>query len=1135
MALSQEIEEESLITLTDHYKKKLNPKKAKLLKVINALTASRDVRLSAQSNDVIKLVGEQLEKPFNESSVLNAADSIYSMIIEQMDRETEENRRRYAANSGYAQKHIHLRSLRDQLQDHDMTLLMPQSHGNIEVLAIVNRFDQGSIEAVQEGLALALKNKHFNHIFIPIGPGHWRGFYLTKPVDGGKYQLELFDPYGPSGAAAIKGISLNLLKKCRINEDQITIKLTGPLIPQQDGYACGDFTCAYSHKKMKELGARKTAYNQEIITVLDSDGNHNDSLRHAIREVSKASSGPKQIAKQEQYTDREKREFLTRLGQICSDPDKIDKAVLNRKIAKIESISGTKSQYASLRELDAYGVFNSDGSVNTAVADQYGITFDESQIKTRLKSTRFNRLSAREMLIFESVIGTVEQEYVSSQQPSKGLAIACFADFWPSNTFKLLKNHLSMELTGPARQMLGGGYFKFNDTNISISPGPNSARSLTDPEHPELYEEQHDIAGYLDNLLKNNVAHVFAMGRVLPYYPQEGFDKRLIVKREIIDDFINYFIPDVNGRVRLPDIPELKGIHITSRPIQKIGRFITYEISINGHNPIQVHHFPIRDKQPLELTPEELAYVKKVAQTTPHEQNVHTHCRGGKGRSAQIAYLLASLNPKYGQFKHEPRLAQIRAEKTPADEPKYFIETPLQEGYIEEVGYSIQKDLSSEAALEDEDSEIYFIYGTLLKQEIDKHLQEINLPKKVLVKDEEKNLLELMEKYQELSSIPLHQLNDWVEQVCQNPIITESTKKSLTSIHSATDFLLHAFKAYRNLSELELFFDLQARHGGYQDILDRLASLTLEITRDIEIRVDQGFITLQDAQIEQSRLERNESLFVARLQDAYLKNWENITEEDKIACKVEASANISGAITGILEALIHHDPKTFTKEEFNNLQKEYYRCKQRLELLEEAERHDDYQVVDAELKQRTKVAEQLFLLGYDYFEVEPASIIVKMNLLYQRLSELSAANKLSQEKWNELKAQFTAFKIVFDVTKPVEMVPPAIFSTLDKLFQEKREQIKTLPELLKVEVLQEKPRGESLDEFVAGLGFALLEAASEKLPQEYYGDEANGFYAKEINQLLNVISQLADSYKKPAENEIINLHQPREIPAAEEY
>ncbi|KTD44356.1 hypothetical protein [Legionella parisiensis] len=1156
MALSEEYRNRSLENFIKRYKKKLTVQSNTLLDAINKLAATYDVPLGFQSDEVIKLVGKQLDKPFDESSLQKVAASIYSMVIEQNDRETHENRRKHRAVGRFDLKYIHQRSLKDQLQDHDMALLMPQSHGNIEVLGPINRFDPGSVGAAREGLDLALKNKRFDHIFIPVGPGHWRGIYLTKPVGGkGKYQVELFDPYGPGGASAIEEMTLELLKHCGIDASQVTIKTAGPIHPQKDMYACGDFTCAYSHKKMKELGAPRSAYNQDFIAVLDSRGNKEDSLRYASRDLSAtlAKSKPiihgeeEEIEEEVEFSEDEKRKFLIRLGQLLSDPNKMDKAVLEGNVAKIKDTFG-KSKSASLRELDAYGVFNADGSINKDIAARYQITFAEHQIKTRLESYGFKHLSLREMIIFESAIRSVindlsHDQHINSNQPSKGLAKQCFADFLPPTMFRLA-NPLGMELTGPTRQMIGMGYLKFKDANVSMSPGPSAARSLTPETNPELYEAEHDIARYLTNLLTNNVAHVFAVGRVFPYYPQEDSGKREIRTDEALNDFINYFIPDANGRVTLPDIPELEDIHITSRPIKKVGRFITYEISINGSAPIQVHHFPLRDKQPLELTPQELSYVKKIGQSTPPEQNIHAHCRKGKGRSAQIAYLLASLNPKYGQLNSEERLAQMRAEKTPRGKPEYFIETDLQEDYIEKDGYLIQENNDSEIPLEEEEEnlELYLVYGTLLKQEIDQLLQQIDIPKQIVAETDHAALLQLMEKYQELSSLAPEELPVWVEEVCKNPIVTEHSLALFESIKNSTDFLLHAFAERRNLDELEMFFDLQARHGGYLETLDKLSTLELRLSDEISSREKSGEITHEEAQIEQETLDKYTFSFVSRLQDSYLENWEKISEEDKAPCIVEGRANIVEVVPEIFNALMQHNPETFTKADFKALQKKYYKCKQRIELLEKvdllekAKGQDNFEVLAPELKQQIKTLEKLFALGYDHFAVETAHITEKMRLIYEELSELFATGVVSPKEWNDLKNRFANYKTLFALTNQDEIATPQILLTLDNLFQEKREHTIPLSSLFIWRVLEDQPQKGNLEDFVAGLGYSLIDTLFEDLPPEYYGVDADGIYSEEINLLIEDILKLAATKKTDEKKGAFKLTDKRPpLPTPEEY
>ena len=287
MPITKEIEAWSLKELLNSMPDLPESSKPTLM-IVNQLIGSKlALPLSRQSLAVIQLLKDQLNT-LSSTPAEEAAELIFFLIKEQGERETEQNRLKHRRQGAFTfRQPIHQRSFRDQLQDDDMTSFMPKSEGNIEVLAALNRFDTGSTDALPEVIRSALKNKKLHHIIIPAGPGHWRGVYLTKPSEeGGKYQLELFDPYGPAGAHAITQIILGLLNKSGIKSAQINIGYTGPTHPQTDGYACGDYTCAHSHKKMKEFGAKKSKYNQEIIDALESQGNENGHLRTTVRKIS---------------------------------------------------------------------------------------------------------------------------------------------------------------------------------------------------------------------------------------------------------------------------------------------------------------------------------------------------------------------------------------------------------------------------------------------------------------------------------------------------------------------------------------------------------------------------------------------------------------------------------------------------------------------------------------------------------------------------------------------------------------------------------------------------------------------------------------------------------------------------------
>ena len=267
-----------------------------LIEAANEFAAQDDLALSRQSSNSINTLFSQIKRTKSGLNVEATSKEIYTKFKKESDRETL-----FARNSHNAQGHfnttpLHSRDLKDQMQDHDMTQLMPKSSQHIEVMAVFNQEDRSIIEPLKTGIVTALKNQDINHIMLPIGPGHWRGIYLTKPTDNNtKYELELFDPYGPEGAEYIELTTLKLLEECGITKDQLNITYSGPNHPQTDVYACGDFTCAYSHKKMQSFGADQSAYNSDLIRALDHAGNENNSLRAVTREIASETLTPKEV------------------------------------------------------------------------------------------------------------------------------------------------------------------------------------------------------------------------------------------------------------------------------------------------------------------------------------------------------------------------------------------------------------------------------------------------------------------------------------------------------------------------------------------------------------------------------------------------------------------------------------------------------------------------------------------------------------------------------------------------------------------------------------------------------------------------------------------------------------------------
>jgi len=206
MPLNADITIKSLEALKSRYES-LSPEDTNCLKELNDLSAQRMLPLSQQSDQILSLIDLQLK------DLLILVQSIFARMIEIWDGETHLNKQQHLKQGNFDPKVIHKRGLHDQLQDHDMTRLMPKSCGKIDVLAPINRFDK-STHAVCEGIKIALANEHVKYIIIPIGPGHWRGLYLTKPDDkSAQYQLE---PLGPDGANFIRDFALGLLSECGV-------------------------------------------------------------------------------------------------------------------------------------------------------------------------------------------------------------------------------------------------------------------------------------------------------------------------------------------------------------------------------------------------------------------------------------------------------------------------------------------------------------------------------------------------------------------------------------------------------------------------------------------------------------------------------------------------------------------------------------------------------------------------------------------------------------------------------------------------------------------------------------------------------------------------------------------------------
>lgn len=289
------------------------------LRLVNSRAAEAGFMLSEQHVEVIKTLYILLAKAKDDKTAVNF---VFAGIQAEREHQSKLGAVLYGQGD-FTNEPIHVRTMQDELQDHDITRLLPKSTGHIEILAAVNCVDPRSTEAVNIGVQAALKNPNLQTICIPVGPGHWRGLYLSKPQKpNGEYRVELFDPMGKNNAEEIKAFSMKLLVDAGIPENKIVFTLTGPLHPQRDLYACGDFVCAKTHQKMQELGAPPEAYRQNLIDVLITSGNNGGLLRTVIRQESERLSAGDKPTKLEFDNNDYERSAPPKRAQLSSERDK---------------------------------------------------------------------------------------------------------------------------------------------------------------------------------------------------------------------------------------------------------------------------------------------------------------------------------------------------------------------------------------------------------------------------------------------------------------------------------------------------------------------------------------------------------------------------------------------------------------------------------------------------------------------------------------------------------------------------------------------------------------------------------------------------------------------------------------------
>lgn len=600
-------------------------------------------------------------------------------------------------------------------------------------------------------------------------------------------------------------------------------------------------------------------------------------------------------------------DFLLLLQETLRDKKKLNIAVKDRKGALLDG------KPIGISTLDDAGIFNEDGEINPSRAKDANITFD----KDRLSMSQYGlqSLSFRERLLLDSAISSAHNALMSKYSSKLNEVIgdddeALLTEFrdtfqqtprtvieelrhaFPRDgnprKYHLMTPHNNYLVHAPILQAMNHGFYSFQNTNVIISPGPTSI--IQEGSN----EDDRKLSRFYHNLKKNNVTQVFAIGRVFPYHPQDGMDERRDVLRDVVskEDFSNYFLPDMDGNVKLPS-PDYDDFKVTSKAIEKVGRITTYEISINNGAPIHIHHLPLNDKQPLELSDDELAYVRDIQRKTPRDQNLLTHCRGGRGRSAQMAYILSANTPTYAKAPGEAQLQAMRLEKCGGATSSSFVETDIQERYLGDLAPKLASPIDAYQKEPSTTFNTYVLLDLLFREEIErvKHrLGELIPANRSAI-----NVAELAPEAQDYAKFleKYHQLNlDMTEEALFATLketqalscASETFKRLPTNDyihlikHQLPRMLTHSLQSNTRPENRTFIYDAAARELGYAEAKMILLSPLFKLSEETDIaKLDSAIALLH-------------------LNQAYLRRYKTDPLSMEIDCKAIIATDLQNEI-----------------------------------------------------------------------------------------------------------------------------------------------------------------------------------------------------------------------------------------------
>lgn len=197
------------------------------------------------------------------------------------------------------------------------------------------------------------------------------------------------------------------------------------------------------------------------------------------------------------------------------------------------------------------------------------------------------------------------------------------------------------------------------------------------------------------------------------------------VSGDLKEGGINYFIPDENGTITLPE--GCTPAQLKAKVVARVGRIVSYEVSLPSHF-VQVHHFPLNSDSP-SLHSQEIVYLRQVGskRTLKVLQGMNEHLL----MSAQVIYCLEPDIKTKASFKQFAKIFQGALEQTAMERIDAVTDTivpsPISDIYLWRAILSILQSLHLERN-ESLSSELQILQARLAANDIPTLLELKQLP-----------------------------------------------------------------------------------------------------------------------------------------------------------------------------------------------------------------------------------------------------------------------------------------------------------------------------------------------------------------------------------------------------------------------